>query len=832
MAVREWSVRAFIRSHRPLFVSMTSSPRRASKLLRLLAISAVLALVYGLALSSLSQKSPTFDEQGFIVRGLAYLRSETEGGTRRIRVGHPPGLNAYTALLLADDESVRLPVDDPSWSGTSFHRPAELFLWEIGNDVSHILFLARIPTVWLGLLLLALITRWAAAVAGRGIWLRPGSPVHITRAAAGLLALVLAAFDPNLLAHTRLATTDFGLTATAALAGYGVWRLARRPSSRTAVLAGVGVGLMVNTKFTALLFLPFFAAVLLAALVVQWRVAGARGRGILLPMLVIFPTVAFLVLWAGNGFDVGRLPAEMPFLPQLTGLPVPLAHYLEQLLDIGGRLSVETLAFLLGQYRTTGWWTYFPVAFLLKTPLPVLILLAAAVIATMTAVWARRKRLTAADGIDLAALLLPPAGFFGIALTTDINLGYRHILPVLPFLYVFMGAALGGLVAWLIQPSLSPAPARTRLAGGVTLTMTGLLIAVSLWIYPHYLAFFNVLAGGPDNGWRALVDSNLDWGQDLQALGPWMADNGVERVWLSYFGEARPEYYGIVYDGLDSFPPRLMNPDARPFVPSDPAPGWYALSATNLQGVHFFNHDQFRFFRDSVPDAKLGYSIFLYNVPARGAPVNLVLSGLQPDEVAPQDFAQLGTNDVTLRWVDGARALILPDNGRPTWLMGAADLEALWPAQLAGADRRPSARPDSYTIWQLRDVAPVAKVLETFTSTGGAVDLLDATTVEQEGRALQIETTWRQQGDPAPVKMFIHVLDDAGQIVAQWDGLDVAWEGWRAGDVLYQHHTLDIPPAPGGTYRVVAGLYDPDSLARWTTTAGADTVLLTELSLP
>jgi hypothetical protein len=816
---------------------MTSPSRPASKLLRLLAVSAVLALVYGLTLSSLSQKSPTFDEQGFIVRGLAYLRSEAEGGTRRIRVGHPPGLNAYNALLLAGDEGVRLPVDDPSWSGTSFHRPAELFLWEIGNDVSHILFLARIPTVWLGLLLLALIARWAAAVAGRGIWLWPSGRVPITRTAAGLLALTLAAFDPNLLAHMRLATTDFGLTATAALAGYGVWRLARRPSWGTAALAGVGVGLMLNTKFTALLFLPFFAVVLLLALVAHWRAgvgaADAQGRGNLLPMLVIFPAVAFLALWAGNGFDVGRLPAEMPFLPQLAGLPVPLAHYLEQLLDIGGRLSVETPAFLLGQYSTAGWWFYFPVAFLLKTPLPVLILLAGALIATTTAVWSHRKWLTAADRIDLAALLLPPAGFFGIALTTDINLGYRHILPVLPFLYVCVGAALGGLIARLIRPTPSPAPARTRLAGGVTLTLTGLLIAVSLWIYPHYLAFFNVLAGGPDNGWRALVDSNLDWGQDLQALGPWMANNGVERVWLSYFGEARPEYYGIAYDGLDSFPPRLMNPVARPFVPSDPAPGWYAISATNLQGVHFFNHDQFRFFRDIDPDAKLGYSIFLYDVPARGEPVNLILSGLQPDEIAPQDFAQLGTNDVTLRWVDGTRALIMSGNGRPTWLMGSTDLEANWPAQLAGADRRPSTRPDSYTIWQLRDAAPMAKVLETFGAAGGTIDLLDATTVEQEGRTLRIETAWRQQGDPVPVKMFIHVLDDTGQIVAQWDGMDVAWEGWRPGDVLYQRHALVIPPAvPGGTYRVVAGLYDPDSLARWTTATGADTVLLTELSLP
>ncbi len=90
-------------------------------------------------------------------------------------------------------------------------------------------------------------------------------------------------------------------------------------------------------------------------------------------------------------------------------------------------------------------------------------------------------------------------------------------------------------------------------------------------IYPDFLAYFNLLAGGANNGWRSLVDSNLDWGQDLDDLPEWMAENDVDEVWLSYFGEARPEYYGITYRGLDSFPPRLMNPQARPFVPSEPS---------------------------------------------------------------------------------------------------------------------------------------------------------------------------------------------------------------------------------------------------------------------
>ncbi len=527
---------------------------------RILATAALLLLTFGLALSSLTQKSPTFDEQGFIVRGVAYLRPADEGGTQRIRVGHPPGLNAYNAMLLAGDQSVVLPIDDPSWQGTSFHRPAELFMWEIGNGVDHIMFLARLPSVWLGLLLIALIGRWAAdMVASSNLWVRRQRSRSASAGAAGVLALLVAAFDPNLMAHMRLATTDLGLTALAALAGYGLWRLVRQPSWGSAVVAGVGLGLLLNTKFTALLFLPLFAIVALLGILSHWRAMrdnqGNRRWKVLVSILFIYPLVAVVTLWAGNGFNIGALPAELPLLPQLAELRIPLAPYLEQLLDIGGRLQVETPAFLLGQYRTTGWWYYFPVAFLLKTPLPTLLLLFMSAVATGAALWNRRKQLSASDALDLTALLIPPLGFFAIALTTDINLGYRHILPVLPFLFVFAGVSLGPLAVPVRRGVELPGLRRTSIVSWLVLGLTAGLAVVSLWIYPHYLAYFNVLAGGPDNGWRSLVDSNLDWGQDLEALAPWMAANGVEEVWLSYFGEARPSTYGIVYEGLDSFPP-------------------------------------------------------------------------------------------------------------------------------------------------------------------------------------------------------------------------------------------------------------------------------------
>ena len=320
----------------------------------------LLWLMFALAVHSLTQKSPTFDEQGFLVRGMGYVRGEN----RHMRVGHPLGLNALNALLPAGDETIELPLDHPSWAETSFHRPAELFLWEIGNDVERTMFLARLPTVWLGLLLAALCGRWAGELAGRA-----------ARFPAALTALALVSLDPNILAHTRLTTTDLGLAAGATLAGYTLWRFLHRPGWTTVLVAGAGLGLLQNTKFTALLFIPLFALVIVVTLVARWRASGrfpwlATGQ-----LLVAYPLAALLTLWAAYGFQIGTLPADLPTFPMLAGRTLPLAHHLEQLLDIGGRVQQTTASFLAGQYSAQGWWYYFPVTFLVKTPLPTLLLL-------------------------------------------------------------------------------------------------------------------------------------------------------------------------------------------------------------------------------------------------------------------------------------------------------------------------------------------------------------------------------------------------------------------------------------------------------------------------
>jgi hypothetical protein len=799
----------------------------------------ILLAMFALALTSVAAETPTFDEQGFLVRGVAYLRGD-EHGSRQIRVGHPLGLNALNAILIAYDPTVRLPTEHPAWQGTSFHRPAELFLWEIGNDVGRIMFLGRLPSIWLGLLMAAIGARWAVELAAETA--KPGKksrqkPVERDRRVlrpglswVGLITLFLLAFDPNILAHMRLATTDLGLAAAALLAGFMLWRFLRWPTWRSVLIAGATLGLLQNTKFTALLFVPLFGMLIFINLWQRRENGVPQLLRIGLMSIVIYPLSALFFLWAASGFQVGVLNAPLPVFGRMGEMAIPLSHHLDQLLDIGGRLQASTPSFLLGRYSDSGWWYYFPVAFFLKTPMPVLLLIGWALVLALRFLRHSTPGSKASTVFNLSMLLIPPVGYFLIALTSEINLGYRHLLPILPFLYVFTGFIIGYSLDVQLEISAKTQRKFSRVA---VLGLLGWLGVISLWLFPHYLAFFNLLAGGPNNGWRALVDSNIDWGQDLGKLKQWMDDEGIDHVWLSYFGEGRPEYYDIGYTGLDSFPPRLMNPEARPFYPFDPAPGWYAISATTLQGVHFADHAQFDFFRTREPAAKVGYSIFLYEQPAYGPPVDVLLANGQINELSPEDFDRFGTNHTILRWFDARQAIILPDGERPVWLIQFGENilnPELKPFVTAISNHESVSYQMSEVIPNIAETVPRRVLL--FPNDGQIAQIGAAPfRINQDGAT--ITTFWRQEGEQKPVKIFVHMLDEQGNIVAQWDGFGAAWEGWRDGDVLVQLHDLPWPATlPPGPYRLITGLYDPETNLRWRSFDGKDVVELGDITVP
>lgn len=769
-------------------------------------VALALVLMFALEVSSARVKSPTYDEPFYLTRGYAFVKT----GDRHILTGAPLPLTAWNGLPLLLLPDLNLETDHPTWEGADFHDVSEHFLWESGNDVDAVMFLARLPTMVLSLLLAATAHRWARELYGRRV---------------GWLALFLAVLSPNLLAHARLTSVDLGMTAFFFLACYRFWRYLEAPTRANLLWAGVALGLSQGTKFSAPLIFPIWAAVGAGYLFLK-RSAGGESLPRRTASLALagagMALIGFLTLWATYGFGLAPL-AE-------GGIPVPAATHFREWGHISDRLAgVEgrrAPAFLMGRYSDTGWPGYFPVAFSLKTPLPVLILLLWAAIQSRRR-WRREL-----------ALILPPLLFFAFSLFSKLNLGYRYILPVLPFVLVYASKIAAG--SWPV--------ARARWGRALVAVLAGWYALGSLCIAPHYLAYFNELAGGPDGGWRYLVDSNLDWGQDAILLARHLEERGVERVKLAWFGESRPAYYGVDYDPLPAWPPSAAEMAARTFSPVAPAPGLYAISATNLQGVLLDDHDTYAWFRRREPVHKVGYSVFIYEVPRWGeGPANVALSGLGVDQLEGDAFEAFGTNDLTLRWFDARQGLMLPAGGG--WA-AIAEGTPLDPA-LASRFGLPSGPGDvllsrdgsvryrlfclpSAEEWRaLRGGSPVWWSPATTFPAGGferyeialpvnvgeQIALLGYETepdAVRPGSELTLLTAWRVLNEShRPLKLFAHLLDVNGQVVSGQDRLDVPTAGWHAGDVFVQAYRLAVPETgETETYQLEIGWYDGETLRR------------------
>jgi hypothetical protein len=248
-------------------------------------------------------------------------------------------------------------------------------------------------------------------------------------------------------------------------------------------------------------------------------------------------------------------------------------------------------AFFLGEVSYEGWWNYFIVAFLIKTPIGSLAAITASLIFCRSGIRLRRRE---------AIFLLTPVVLLFLALSqTKVNIGVRHLLPVYPFLFVL--ASRLATFNW-------------RRCSAILMFGAPLLTAFSaLRVAPHQLAYFNEFVGGPGQGYRYLGDSNLDWGQDLKGLKAYMEKEKLPIIYLSYFGTAPPSYYGIRYQYVPGSWPLEWPPPADK-VPETAPRKILAISAYNLQGVSNPHLPLFRWLSERQPVAKIGYSIFVYDL--------------------------------------------------------------------------------------------------------------------------------------------------------------------------------------------------------------------------
>ena len=548
-------------------------------------------LFWWLALNSMVGDSPTVDEQNHLARGVAFLHT----GDPRLSLEHPPLVNVLSALPLLTLPDVRLPLDDASWErqppDVYWYHFAELFLWQYNDDVTRMVFLARLPILFLTLGLA--LTAYHLA---RLLWGRP-SP---------LLAFLFLLFDPNVLAHGRYTTTDIGGTAFLFLAALLLWRMWQADgwNWRRWLWAGLGLGLAFGSKLSTLVFVPIFAVMAVLPLYGDLTAATRRARrkdgGRRLLQFLTAGLLSILVVWAIFGFEWGPFAFRGDGLAGLNRWPGPMPTFwagLEQVLFIsrGGRP-----AFLLGRFSNEGFVGYFPVAFLVKTPVLLLLLL------PVTAVILLKSKSTRPKALFLT---LPPLFYFLFSMQSALNIGYRHLLPMLPFLYVLVSGLASGRVSRFTF----------HISRFTVYVLFASLLIADFAIHPHYLSYFNLLAGGPENGRNILIDSNIDWGQDLLRLKAWMDENGVESVKLGWFGTAVPDYYGIHYDPIPGAPlyPFYSLWGSPPFDPAAPEPGVYAISVTSLWELPLPDDQKYVYpwFRSREPDDRVGYSILIYEVP-------------------------------------------------------------------------------------------------------------------------------------------------------------------------------------------------------------------------
>jgi hypothetical protein len=529
----------------------------------LISIALLLVLAAQLLLSS-RRNSATYDEQYHIAIGLYFLHTGDPG----LIPAHPPFIPVLATLPLLADRNLVVPPRDSASSTVSNLTYSDQVVWRLNPNGPSMVTRARLPIIGLTLLLAVIVYAWTRELFG---------PI------SGLLSLTLLSFDPNILAHGNLVTNDMGVACFATLALYAFWRWMTRPTAARAMVAGLALGLAQVSKFSAVYLIPVLIILLLTDRL--WKSNAAASRltwKTTLARLAVIAVAAYFAIWLAYGLRVGTL----------KGFPFPAREYLTSLQAATSLIAGGKDSFLLGAYSPSGWWYYFPVAFVVKTPLPTLILIAASF------VFVFRRR----TWRSTFHLLVPVVIYFAICLATPFDIGYRHLLPILPCLFVFTSQL--ALIDW-----------KTSRLGTAAVAALVIWLAIgSVRIFPHYLTFFNEVAGGPDNGYKILVDSNLDWGQELIGLREYMTKENIQSVKLSYHGTADPAAYGVVYEPLPSYPYHQWTSETVPDILLNPPGGVYAISANNLQGLRFKSHDLYATFRQRKPDAIVGHSIFIYRI--------------------------------------------------------------------------------------------------------------------------------------------------------------------------------------------------------------------------
>ncbi len=557
----------------------------------------LLLIMLILAVSSIRNDSLTMDEVAHLPAGYSYLTQQD----MRLNPEHPPLLKDIAALpLLFFSKDINFPSEIPAWQEDvngqwDFGR---YFLYQSGNPTTNMIFWSRIPMILILILLGFFVFKWARELFGN---------------CAGLLALFFFSFSPTLIAHGRLVTTDVGAAAGIFIATYYFIKVLKFPTKKNIILAGVFFGLAELLKFSAILLLPFYLFLGL----IWWLVKLGKFRQTLKILVLVF-AIGFLLIWPIYQYHTWNYPPEKQVsdtqvylrdTPEFIKKPILWAadkpilraysHYFTGLSMVFHRVAGGNTTYFLGEVSNLGWRSYFPIVYLIKIPLAFHIL---TLIALLSALWFIRKPSWLKSHFPVFAILTFITLYWAVSIKGNLNIGVRHLLPVFPLTILLVSGAVTNL---LKEPYL-----KLKYLVLMLLILWQAFSVIS--VYPHFLAYFNELVSGPGNGYKYVVDSNLDWGQDLKRLKNWVEDNKIDKVYLDYFGGGNPQYYLG-----KNFAPWWGTRSPEEF----PKGNYLAVSATLLQGGKGESIPElsqssgyYQWLDNYTPITTIGYSIFIYYI--------------------------------------------------------------------------------------------------------------------------------------------------------------------------------------------------------------------------
>lgn len=595
----------------------------------------ILCTAAALSIGAMKDDTATFDERAHVPAAYSYVRY----GDMRLNPEHPPLLKdlAGLPLLFLD---LKFPVESDLWTNgitkewqfgtamwSTWHIGSE-FLYHSGNSAESILFWSRLPMVLLMVLLGIFVYRFTKEIAGP---------------AAGLFAALIYAFDPNILAHDHYMTTDLGIAAFIFIAMYYFVRFLKNSSWKNLVFASIALGLAQLAKFSAILLFPLFGLLIFlfsitkqvpeehSSAPIQFR---CKLFGKLLWQYIVMVGLTFLIIYIGYVINTWNMPAEKTMLHanlvyagdapakvfardlinatvSIPGL-APFAHYILGVAMVFSRVGGGNSFYFMGQLPEHALKSYFPMVFLMKETLPFLFLLFLAIVFDIARGTRTIKRNTISlwtlfarsfqSNIAQYSMLSFVALYTFLSIFGNLNIGLRHIFPILPFLYSL--TAIGIFLFIDRNRHTHPFSCINIPTRYLSLSLLGIL---SIWIilipffsYPNYLPYFNEVVGGSKNGHHYAVDSNYDWGQNLKRTKLWVdkynqcitlssgtyrdtlqkscefiTENGtlptstpIDNLHIDYYGGSEVSYY---------FQPGTYT---EWHSGAKPEPGWYAISAT------------------------------------------------------------------------------------------------------------------------------------------------------------------------------------------------------------------------------------------------------------